>query len=136
EPDPDGRIIRDKGEFNRVHSVAVPSTNQKSFVSRIHLQFTPNEEAKAHWNNEVDDLELWVNPPDGWVVNSKKTTAPNPKSAISQETREIEFELKSRENPDGKSVIIPTYALYYVCEDVNGACLYRRQDIPIKLDFK
>ena len=29
---------------------------------------------------------------------------------------------------------IPAYALYYVCEDVNGACLYRRQYMEIEIE--
>ena len=29
---------------------------------------------------------------------------------------------------------IPAYTLYYVCEDVGGACLYRRQDLAIEVN--
>ena len=28
---------------------------------------------------------------------------------------------------------IPAYALYYVCEGLKGACLFRRQDLSIAL---
>jgi hypothetical protein len=28
--------------------------------------------------------------------------------------------------------MIPGYALYYVCEDVEGLCLYRRQDLELQ----
>ena len=40
--------------------------------------------------------------------------------------------------PDGAaavSVDIPAYALYYVCEDVRGTCLYRRQDVTVRVDL-
>ena len=28
------------------------------------------------------------------------------------------------------------YALYYVCEDVNGICLYRRQDVSLVVEVE
>ena len=31
------------------------------------------------------------------------------------------------------SVRFGTYALYYVCEDVNGTCLYRRLNITVSI---
>lgn len=136
DPDPEGRITRDFGRFITVRSVVVPSTNRDALVSRIHIQFTPNIKTKTHWNNEVDDLVLWVDPPKGWVTNSKRVTTVNPKSAVSDEVRTIEFELKALQGYGTHSTIIPTYALYYVCEDLVGTCLYRRQDIPVELDLE
>ena len=32
-----------------------------------------------------------------------------------------------------ESTVVPAYALYYVCEDVDGLCLYRRQDLSIPI---
>jgi hypothetical protein len=55
---------------------------------------------------------------------------------VSQETRTIEFELKCPEKARPSSVSIPAYALYYVCEDVNGTCLYRRQDVIFAVQVK
>ena len=53
---------------------------------------------------------------------------------MSKETRHIEFEITGATPATGEKVIIPAYALYYVCEDVGGTCLYRRQDIRIQLN--
>ena len=34
---------------------------------------------------------------------------------------------------DDGAVRIPGYALYYVCEDIDGTCLYRRQDLEVEV---
>jgi len=52
---------------------------------------------------------------------------------VSKETRQIEFEVKGPKQNGTGSVTLPGYALYYVCEDVNGVCMYRRQDVPITI---
>ena len=31
---------------------------------------------------------------------------------------------------------VPAYALYYVCEDIDGTCLYRRQDVSLEVELK
>jgi hypothetical protein len=48
---------------------------------------------------------------------------------VSLETRVIEAEVRAPEELGRGPVTIPGYALYYVCEDVNGVCMYRRQDV-------
>lgn len=35
-----------------------------------------------------------------------------------------------------KDVTIPACALYYVCEDVDGTCVYRRQDVTLAVQVK
>ena len=52
---------------------------------------------------------------------------------MSQETRKVEFELYSGEASEAP-VTVPGYALCYVCEDVHGTCLYRRQDVLIEAE--
>ena len=54
---------------------------------------------------------------------------------MSLEIRNIEFEIRSKELPEGGKLTVPAYALYYVCEGVDGTCLYRRQDLSIKVNF-
>lgn len=132
EPDLGGRIFRDEKNFIKVETTVVPSSVGAGETARVHLVFRPNLQIKAHWNNEVDDLVLWVDAPEGWQVDNPYLTVANPPDAVSQETRKIEFELRSPEKP-GASVTIPAYALYYVCEDITGTCLYRRQDIPLQV---
>ena len=101
--------------------------------TRAHLTFRPNLERKAHWNNEAEDMVFWVNPPDGWEVDVRHVTVERPPQVVSLEPRRVEFEIRSsRDAPEG-GVVVPGYALYYVCEDVDGTCLYRRQDVAIEL---
>ena len=60
--------------------------------------------------------------------------AKRPETIVSEETRRVEFELHVPEGtPPGKHTI-PVYALYYVCESVNSACLFRRGDFGIEVE--
>ena len=52
EPDPRGRIRRDRGEFVAVETATVPPIAAPLDTVRIHLTFRPNARTKAHWNNE------------------------------------------------------------------------------------
>jgi hypothetical protein len=130
-PDPKGRIVRDPGELVRVETAVVPPTKATGATVRVHVEFRPNARLKAHWNNEAGPLALWVEPPAGWQTNGRYFSVPNPPQPVSVESRRLEFELNP---PDGVGLgvfSVPAYALYYVCEDVNGVCLYRRQDIKL-----
>jgi tetratricopeptide (TPR) repeat protein len=136
QPDAQGRVLRDKEGFIRVESALVPQLIVPGGPMRVHLAFRPNLQRKAHWNNEGEGLTFWVDPPRDWQVSSQYFSVPNPKAVVSQETRTIEFELKCPEGARSGSVRIPAYALYYVCEDVNGTCLYRRQDVVLQVQVK
>jgi hypothetical protein len=132
EPDPAGRIFRDKEGLVHIEKVTVPGTQSDHFQTwRVHLFFRPNQTKKAHWNNEVDGLTFWVTPPGGLNVDSQYQKLANPPGAVSQETRHLEFEVKADQHAE--SLVLEGYALYYVCEDVDGTCLYRRQDISVEL---
>jgi len=74
---------------------------------------------------------FWVSPAAGWRVSQRLVTFSNPPEAVSSEPREVEFEVRGPEQRRTPRVTIPAYALYYVCEGVNGICMYRRQDVPI-----
>lgn len=135
EPDPQGKILRDAGEFVLAETIVVPASISAGRSARVHIEFRPNLAKKAHWNNEAGDLVVWLNPPDGWQVESRALQLPNPPQSVSQELRRVEFEVQVPENAVGRFAL-SAYALYYVCEDVNGVCLYRRQDLPITLDVR
>lgn len=133
EPDPKGRIYRDRGEFIKVETVVVPDTTAPIISARIHIVFRPDRKRKAHWNNEVDGLVFWLGMPDGWQADPALAKHSNPPEDVSQETRNIEFEVKGPPRHEARSVVLTGYALYYVCEDVRGVCMYRRQDISIPI---
>ncbi len=76
-----------------------------------------------------------MTPPAGARVAARAVVAPNADQEVSQETRTVEYDVKL---PDGAAtrVTIPGYALYYVCEDVNGVCMYRRHDITVTIPVR
>jgi len=131
EPDPQGRIRRDEKGFIQVEEAVVPGVIPPGGAVRAHLVFRPNEQIKAHWNNEVEDMLVWVNPPPGWQVSHRSLTVPNPPEPVSTEPREVEFELRAPPDASPGGHVATGYALYYVCEDVDGTCLYRRHDFKV-----
>ena len=133
-PDPAGKIRRDKKGYVEVEVTVVPARLEPGATGRIHAVFRPNAEIQAHWNNEVDGLTLWVDPPPGWQVDRQHLSLPNPPQPVSEEERRLELEIQSPEGASG-AVTLPAYALYYVCEDVKGSCLYRRQDVSLQVEI-
>jgi hypothetical protein len=133
EPDPRGRILRDTGRFVKVETAVVPNTRARQASDRVHVVFRPNPANKTHWNNEAGEFVFWVDAPAGWNVSQHLTTIPNPSEAPSTEPREVEFEVRGPQQSRAQAVSLPGYALYYVCEDVHGVCMYRRQDVLITI---
>lgn len=130
EPDPRGRIDRD-GRLVTI-DVAVAAVTRDAEAVRAHVRLRPDDDARAHWNNEVEPLRVWLDLPEGLAADGRLHEAPMPDEPLSSEPRLIDVELERApgapwpERVDG-------YALYYVCEDVDGQCLYRRQDFTIPL---
>jgi hypothetical protein len=131
EPDPRGRIRRDRGEFIAVDATAVPDEKAADRL-RVHVTFRPNVQTKAHWNNTADPLVYWMTPPAGVAVSTRALAAPNAETEVSQETRTVEYDV-TLAGGAARGATIPGYALYYVCEDVNGVCMYRRHDITVTI---
>ena len=96
----------------------------------------PNTGALAHWNNEAEDLVFWPEPSDGWRVEDRALNVPRPAAAVSRESRVVEFEIHAPADASPGRHHVEGYALYYVCEDVNGACLYRRQDVSVPITIR
>ncbi len=136
EPDRAGRVLRDDRGFVQIESTVVPAAIEPGGAVRVHIRLEPNERTKAHWNNEAEDLKVWISPPTGWVLDSKSPAWAPPPEDISREARILEFELKAPGDASPGTIAIPAYALYNVCEDVDGACLYRRQDMEIHVEIK
>ncbi len=80
------------------------------------------------WPVMVDSLNLL----GVKVVPITLLSVPNPPELVSDEPRRLELELASPAGFTGKATV-PGYALYYVCEDVKGTCLYRRQDLELRV---
>ncbi len=133
-PDPQGRIFRDSENLIQIDSVAVPSRLRAGEAVRIHLRMTPDEKKKVHWNNEVEDLKLWTEGVADWQIQSRFHRYSVPEQAVTVEARTVEFELQAPEGTPPGIFTLRGYALYYICEDVGGQCLYRRQDFEVPID--
>ena len=135
EPDPRGRIRRDTGEYIAVESTVVPTDPSAGDTVRVHVTFRPNTRTKAHWNNSADALVYWMKPPTD-AAGGRAIVAPNAATEVSQETRTVEYDVQIPAGSAGRRLTVPGYALYYVCEDVNGVCMYRRHDITVTIPVK
>jgi len=132
-PDPDGRITRDDKKLIVIESTVVPWPAEPGGPLRVHLVLRPSVARDAHWNNEVGPLRVWLDPPDGWSIDSRLIEVRPGEGATSVEIRRVETELQAPEAGAREPASLRGFALYYVCEGVQGRCLYRRQDVVVPL---
>lgn len=126
EPDPQGRINRDT-LLIAASTVTVPARTKPGATTRVHVTFRPNDD--AHWNNEAEPAQVWITAPDGWKLERNRFELAQAKQAESVEARTFEFEVKLPK--DATDAKLQGYALYYVCEDKEGKCLYLRRDFEV-----
>lgn len=129
QPDAAGRIHRDTRRFVKVNSVTVPSKIEPGKTARIHLEFRVSRQ--THWNNETEPVQVWIHQPDGWQLDRSLFTLKQDPRPESTETRRLELEARLPSNVSTKK--LSGYALYYVCEEAGGQCLYLRQDFEIPI---
>jgi len=132
EPDPNGRIRRDKERLIEAEVVVVPARLRQGQAARVHLIFRPAPGRQSHWNNESTPLRVWVSAPEGWSVGPQLLEAAQAQGAESDEPRRLDFEVKPASTARG-TFELRAYALYNTCEQAGGQCLFLRQDLPIKL---
>jgi hypothetical protein len=108
----------------------VPPLVKAGETVRVHVSLRPNVKLKAHWNNEAEPLQLWIDPPEGFDVQPRLVAAPQGDKPETAEPRRLEFEVRAPAEASG-TFKLNAYALYYVCEDVGGTCMFLRQDIPV-----
>ncbi|MFK7767419.1 MAG: hypothetical protein AB8B55_09380, partial [Mariniblastus sp.] len=122
-PDPNAKITVDS-ELVKIHATAVPQLIKPGEAIRAHVSFSL---ADAKWNNEADDMVVWIEPSKFGTVSKSRLSFPNPKDAQSTETRTVEFEFKTASSVSS-SFELTGYALCYVCTNEGGQCIYRRQN--------
>lgn len=133
-PDPDGKIQRDTRPLVQSEVTLVPSRLRPGGSARVHIALSPDADRKAHWNNEADPLRVWVDMPKGWKVSQQSHSVAGPsKRETSTETRRIDFEVQAPADATGITKLT-VYALYFVCEGENGACLFLRLDIDVNVE--
>ena len=129
-PDPQGRVFRDTQKMILTEVTVVPPHAKAGETIRVHVSLRPNGAHKAHWNNEVEPLRLWIDPPEGFEAQPRLLTAPQGDRPETTEPRRLEFEVRAAAEASG-TFKLNAYALYYVCEDAGGTCMFLRQDIPV-----
>jgi hypothetical protein len=127
EPDPEGKVLRDKDEFITVKAVVVPSTDAKQRAVRVHVTFTTVGDNE--WNNEGEQPVIWLNPPTGWTAGARMHKLENGEGANSGEARALEFEVTAPK--DGGPGKLTGYILFNACRKADGTCLYVRKDFEI-----
>ena len=132
EPDPNGRITRDGGQFVSSSIVVVPGKIEPGQAVRVHLTLRPKRDTV--WNNETEPIRVWLHIPNGWKTEKSMLEFAQSSQAESRVPRSIDFELRS--GPKSKQGTIKGYALYSICEKNGGTCLYRRLDFQIPIEFK
>ncbi len=75
---------------------------------------------------------IWVDVPGVFTLGEGESKYSNSGEAETQETRVLEFELTVSDKLPAGEVELPAYALYYICENKGGKCLYLRQDFNVK----
>ena len=132
-PDPERRIQRDSQSLILAEITTVPSEIRPGGSTRVHIALAPNATLQAHWNNEVDPLHVWVDPPEGWQVSQRShQVIPEKNHPTSTEIRRVDFEVQAPSDANG-TLKLPVYALYFVCEDADGKCQYLRQDLAVEI---
>lgn len=130
-PDPEGRIRRDTELLISLQPTVVPTTIRAGESARVHLVFQPT--AGASWNNEAAPLVVWIEPQGGWTFSQHLLESDLPPTAESKERRSLELEVLNRADTPPSSSTLHGYALYYVCRDDQGECLYLRQDFEVPI---
>jgi tetratricopeptide (TPR) repeat protein len=131
-PDPHGRVHRDKDGLIRAEVTVVPARVRPGQAVRVQVVLRLDPKKQAHWNNEAEPLQFWVDPPDGGQVSDRLLQTPAIREPVSTEERALDFEVKTPREARDK-VRLDAYALYHICDDQGGKCRFLRLDIPIKI---
>jgi tetratricopeptide (TPR) repeat protein len=131
-PDPEGKINRDKEGLAQAEVILAPARVKSGKAVKVHVVLRLDTKKKAHWNNESEPLQLWIDPPADWQTSERLVKSPNPREAVSKEVRALEFELKAPAKAEG-TIRFTAYALYNICDDVGGQCRFLRLDIPVEV---
>lgn len=132
-PDPEGRITRDEKGLVQVETLVTPDRVQAGHRVRVRTTFRLNPEFRPFWNNEADDLEIWLDLPDGLTLGEAHFAYTNPSTPETQELRQLEFEIVTNGDVSSETYVVPGYVLYYVCENSGGTCYYLRQNFSLDL---
>lgn len=132
-PDPRGKVPQDERRLVGIEATAVPSTKDGSPAYRVHLKFRPNVLGKVHWTNDAGPLAFFPDESEAYEIKHFQKAGRPMDQLTSFEIRNIEFELRPSSNKSELPKQFKGWAYYYVCEDVNGQCLFLRQKVTLAL---
>ena len=138
--DPQGKIVRDSKNMVTIETVVTPARVQPGQRVRVRTTYRLDEKTRPYWNNEAGDgVAIWVDVPGVFTLGEGESKYSNPYQGVlapgkaeTRETRVLEFELTVSDKLPAGEVELPAYALYYICENKGGKCLYLRQDFSVK----
>ncbi len=132
EPDPSGRIQRADDGWIAVESAVAFDTSASSRVASLHFALRPRA-GRAHWNNEAEPTIVWLDADaaHGRLDRQLLESTSRPTAAVSDELRSFTAELELADGVD--TAVVRGYALTYVCEDVDGTCLFVRRDFAVEV---
>ena len=104
-------------------------SDEKGLQPRRRIGYLPllSDEAKGHWNNEAEPMQIWVDAAGDGVPAQRFVVDPPP-AAISDELRRVDFEVR-HEGP----LTLRGFALFGVCTSGDGTCLWRRVDFVVEI---
>ncbi len=133
--DPKGKVIRDSKNMVTIETVVTPARVRPGERVRVRATFRLDDKSRPYWNNEAGDgLAIWIDLPKVFELGEGESKYVKPAEAETRETRVLEFELTVSDKLPAGEVALPAYALYYVCENKGGKCLYLRQDFNVKFE--
>jgi hypothetical protein len=135
EPDPDGKLQRDKGVLVRVESASAPHSDiAKSGESkgdksaRVHITLRPL--AGSHWTPDTDAPQVWLHAPEGWRIASDLLEFPGPKETTTTKPLSLDFEIEAPQV--AQMGTLNGYVVYSICKS-DGVCLFKRQDFSLEI---
>ena len=135
-PDPDGAITEDSGQWVRVHANTVPTSPQPGDVVAVHVGFKVTGQAK--WNHETTPLQVWIEQPaaESIKLSSQLIVDQTPyRTADSTQPVSISFEVQVPETQQ-QSFELKGFALFNICETQNGQCVYRRREFSVQVPVR
>ena len=77
-PDPDGRIFRDTKHLVGIETFTTPAQIQPGQRVRARINLRLDTTTQPWWNNEADDLRIWLYLPEEITIVEQRLSIPNP----------------------------------------------------------
>ena len=134
-PDPHRRVPLDGEGLVQIEVGVVGHTGKPGAIvragnaARVHVSLRPDPAREVKWGDEAGPSVVWISSPRGWRLERNLYELRG--EAGSAKARRIDFEVVPRgDKEEGPSHLLG-HALYHVCVDDTGRCVYLRQDFRV-----